>query len=175
MIKKGSRRSHNKGGEIDVTPVMNLFVVLIPFLLFSAVFAKIAVINISLPGTGEEQEIIKNNKMNSNVQVSVGVSVERLIVSVSGEVNYQNEILLDNEPEPLLKLHKMLVQVKEAFPQKRDILVIPDKKVKYEMIVNVLDTARLLLPDDPEIVSLDDQGNKVKLQSLFPDVIMGSI
>jgi len=35
--------------ELDVTPVMNLFMVLIPFLVSMAVFTHIAVIDFSLP------------------------------------------------------------------------------------------------------------------------------
>lgn len=174
MKKKGSKRSHSIEANINVTPVMNLFVVLIPFLLFSAVFVKIAVINISLPGASEEQEIRTSVEKNANVQVSVGVSLKRLILSVSGDINYQDEISLENEPNPLQKFHELLVGVKTAYPEKKDIMVIPDKTVKYEMIINVLDAARKLLPNDPEIFSVDETGKKVKTQFLFPDVIMGS-
>ncbi len=42
-----SRRSAE--AEINITPVMNIFVILIPFLLLTATFVKIAIIDLSLP------------------------------------------------------------------------------------------------------------------------------
>jgi len=159
--KKGSKRSHTLDTDVNVTPVMNLFVVLIPFLLFSAVFMRLAVINISLPGTPGEAEVRKTKRnKGDDAQLTVGISRQRLIVSVSGSQNYSEEIFLRGNVHPLRQLHKVLVTVKRAFPLKTDMIVIPARDVRYEMIVNVLDTARELLV--------------IKLKNLFPDVVLGA-
>ena len=59
MAKTPSKRSDKSLGadtetkDVDVTPVMNVFVILIPFLLLMAVFTKIAIIDFSLPSAAE--------------------------------------------------------------------------------------------------------------------------
>ena len=173
--KKGSGLSHTLEADVNVTPVMNLFVVLIPFLLFSAVFVKIAVINIALPGRPGEFEEFKKAPNAPDVNVSVGVSKSRLIIAVSGDKNYSEEIELTGNVKPLKDFHRVLVRIKKDFPTKKDIIVLPDRNVKYEQIVNILDVARDLLPDDPPIYARDVRGETVRLRTLFPDVVLGSI
>ena len=70
--------------DVDLIPVMNLFVVLIPFLLLSAAFFHVGVIPTSLPSqgatTGEAPE--PNLKQ---VTVNLQVEADRLVVSASNE------------------------------------------------------------------------------------------
>ena len=51
MAFKPSMRAHNKITEIplDIRPVMNLMVVLIPILLYSAEFVKLSIRELNLP------------------------------------------------------------------------------------------------------------------------------
>ncbi len=44
-----TRRRDRQESDLDLTPVMNIFLILIPFLLLTAVFVKIAVLELSLP------------------------------------------------------------------------------------------------------------------------------
>ena len=48
------RRLSSLSPDLDLIPVMNLFMVLIPFLLLTAVFAKTVAIDIYLPQISEE-------------------------------------------------------------------------------------------------------------------------
>ena len=55
MAYRPSKRRHHSISDTDLnlTPVMNLFMVIIPFLLLTAVFAKMAIIDTYLPQEGE--------------------------------------------------------------------------------------------------------------------------
>jgi len=55
-VAKLSLFKHNRkpselvdGSDIDVTPIMNMFIILIPFLVSMAVFTKLAILNFKVP------------------------------------------------------------------------------------------------------------------------------
>lgn len=63
MRRKGRSRKDQLGPqEIDLKPMMNLFVVLIPFLLACAQFAKIVLVEIKLPERSENQVKVKKEQ-----------------------------------------------------------------------------------------------------------------
>jgi biopolymer transport protein ExbD len=49
-LLKRRRKRIREPGELDITAFMNLMVVLVPFLLITAVFSRIAVHELTLPG-----------------------------------------------------------------------------------------------------------------------------
>ena len=54
-------RARAKGdpAQLDITAFMNLMVILVPFLLITAVFSRIAVLDLSLPRAGADKSLAK--------------------------------------------------------------------------------------------------------------------
>ena len=52
--RRTSRRETNT--ELNITAFMNLMVVLIPFLLLTAVFSQVSILELDLPGSASESE-----------------------------------------------------------------------------------------------------------------------
>jgi len=64
-MKAPSKRSflHKKSEDLDLVPIMGLFVALVPFLLSVAIFTKVAIISMPLPKVAQsEEEITKVEK-----------------------------------------------------------------------------------------------------------------
>ena len=55
MSRRVSRRKH-PAAELNITAFMNLMVVLVPFLLISAVFTQITILDLKLPKPGSQNE-----------------------------------------------------------------------------------------------------------------------
>jgi len=51
LRKRGNR--HKETVELNITAFMNLMVVLVPFLLITAVFSQVAILDLSLPTDGQ--------------------------------------------------------------------------------------------------------------------------
>ena len=51
------RKQRHKTLELYISPVLNLFIVLIPFLLLTTVFVQTSVIDLSLPSTPDEKNL----------------------------------------------------------------------------------------------------------------------
>src|SRR5512139_3341425 len=58
MARKHHYRRRNKGSlDLDVTTFLNLMVALVPFLLITAVFSRIAIVELNLPSTASGPEV----------------------------------------------------------------------------------------------------------------------
>ena len=52
--RRGGRRRNTDTAELNITAFMNLMVVLVPFLLITAVFSRLAILELNLPGSSSE-------------------------------------------------------------------------------------------------------------------------
>jgi biopolymer transport protein ExbD len=52
--RKGGRRGNVETAELNITAFMNLMVILVPFLLITAVFSRLAILELNLPGSSTE-------------------------------------------------------------------------------------------------------------------------
>ena len=52
--RRGGRRHNDDTAELNITAFMNLMVILVPFLLITAVFSRLAILELNLPGSSTE-------------------------------------------------------------------------------------------------------------------------
>ncbi|MGA1870643.1 MAG: ExbD/TolR family protein [bacterium] len=150
MSRLGKQRS--KGIEeidIDMVPIMNMFLVLIPFLLMSAAFFHLRAINTSVPVLAEGKEGAIG-KAEEKVTVIVEIKEDALHLStISDSVNdialskLETRIVKEKEDEyPLDKMVLCLRKIKESYPASDTLILIPDGIVLYETIIQTMDVAR---------------------------------
>jgi biopolymer transport protein ExbD len=129
-----------RDAEINVTPVLNLFLIVIPFLLLTAVFVRIAIVDLSLPSLarrGEGQSTPAPQRIVLNMLTideegfqlkSTGMEFPRLPRTASG-FDYD-------------ALARQLRQVKARYAESEDVIIAPASTIPYEVIIHVMDTCR---------------------------------
>ncbi len=128
--------------DVDITPVMNIFLILIPFLLLTAVFVKVAILDLSLPD-------LENRAGESAVKKDIPESVVLNFLFIrKGEL----ELKSPNLSFPKLpktqsgyswqQLQEQLQRTKNKYPQSEDIIISPDAEIKYQTIITVMDHCR---------------------------------
>lgn len=120
---------------LNLTPMMDVLTVLVVFLLITAVFTSITIMDLNVPtNTGEAV----SNKQNFAIEVIVrktgleianGSSVEAAIPKVDGKYD-------------LKKLSEMLENLKAQYPKKEDATVLMEPKIEYDYLVQVMDAVR---------------------------------
>ena len=145
--------------ELEITPFLNLMVALVPFLLVTAVFSRVAILELNLPSTqqmeaADEQKqiievIIRENKLELSDGFKVVSSYDRK------EDGYD-----------LAGLSDALIKLKEQFPEKTDASILLERKIQYDYLVQVMDTVRAKQPDE-------DAGEDAERKVLFPDISIG--
>ena len=154
------RRRHHETAELNITAFMNLMVILVPFLLITAVFSRLAVLELNLPTSQvEDQEPPEPEFM-------LEITVREAAIEV-GDRNQGMLTNIDSEGEEynLEKLSEYLVEVKDKFPTKTDATLLLESDISYEVLVQVMDTVRV-------VEKLDDQEQIYKAE-LFPEISIG--
>ena len=63
------RRLHKAPAHLEITAFINLIVVLVPFLLSTAVFSRLAVMDMTLPAPGSALDQLKANDLQLEVVI----------------------------------------------------------------------------------------------------------
>jgi biopolymer transport protein ExbD len=133
-------RGHAGETELNLTAVMNVFLILIPFLLLTAVFVKISVLELSLPSLDKKAASAINQEPKS-VVLNVLRIQETGFELKSPEMKFptlsKKENLFDWEG-----LVDQLQKVKTRYPDSEEIIIAPANKIKYDTIVSVMDRCR---------------------------------
>lgn len=159
MARRPTRRLHRDPlwREMDLVPVMNLFMVLIPFLLLSAVFVKTAVIDVHLPTESQGAVEPVTGDILTVHATDVGFSFSGLGAGL-GPVRKKGGAF-DFE-----LLSERLLELKRRYPESREVIILFKADMPYELIIKTMDAAR-------EIIKTKS-GETVRL-TLFPLVSVG--
>jgi len=159
------KRSVDTDTDIDMVPIMNMFLVLIPFLLSSASFFDINAINTSVPvrQTNVDSE---NTKMDTTqtiipvIELQAGtIELYALSDQVEPKALEKWDMSFEKQGDhfPLLDIQRYLQEMKKQYPKSDTILVIPDDDILYESIIQTMDLARNATQDQlfPNVVLSD--------------------
>jgi len=195
------RRRHGRdkeAPELDITAFLNLMVVLVPFLLVSAVFSRVTILELNMPsGAGggapddptvtvevvvrtDALEISDGEKViarfpNLNTAEEGGeAGVEAGIAQTPQEDSGEGgslAVLPTEEVYDLQKLGQFLLQVKGSYPEKTDSILLMEPDIAYEHLVGVMDAVRGV--DVREEDSDPNDPEAVEHVILFPDISIG--
>jgi biopolymer transport protein ExbD len=134
---------------MDMVPIMNMFLVLIPFLLMSASFFHIKAINTSVPVLAEtDQGAHRNNSV--KVTGIVEIKSDRIVLSTLSDSAAEQELSKwdrqitrnQNDSYPFDLMTEHLRQIKEKYPASDTLILIPHEDILYETIIQAMDVAR---------------------------------
>ena len=165
------RRTVEETQDLDLLPVMNLFMVLIPFLLMGAAFFHIGVIPASLPSHTPEDATDPTADDTVKLTMNLIVAPDEVSVSFSSDDLDPESLdalalklpLADGNVD-LKKLQDHLRAVKAKYPKSDTSLVLPHEELAYEQLVAILDTTREYAD------GLDRRGDPT-YAALFPKVV----
>ncbi|MDJ0757975.1 MAG: biopolymer transporter ExbD [Woeseiaceae bacterium] len=157
--RKGGRRHYTEAAELNITAFMNLMVILVPFLLITAVFSRLAILELNLPGSSSEV----TDPQDQTFQLEVTVRSDKI------EIGDRNQGLLAEYPNTVdgydyESVSNKLAEIKSKYPEKTDVSVLLEADIAYDTIVQVMDRVRIEeRVEDDRIVRND----------LFPDISIG--
>ncbi len=128
------RRKDKEAPELDITTFLNLMVVLIPFLLISAVFSRITVLELDVPTAGggaqdKPKLILEVIVRKKGLEISNGKGVVASMVKVDDKYD-------------IATLSKYLQKIKKNYPDKTDAVVLMEADLEYEYLVQIMDAVR---------------------------------
>src|SRR5580700_2623242 len=147
-----------KPTELLLVPMIDIFTVLVTFLLMTAVFSRTVILELKLPPSNAEF-----------TPPPPGLQLEVVVRKDSLQVDDRNSGPLASFPShdgayDYDALSSYLQQVKSRFPDKTDATVLLEPDIPYDVVVQVMDRMRVL-----EV----NAGLDTVQYELFPDVSLG--
>src|SRR5688572_3088581 len=124
-----------KPAEVMLVPMIDIFVVLVTFLLMTAVFSRVTILQLDLPSADAggahatpefRLEVIVRE---SGFELTNGETLIAALPKVDGEYDWQT-------------LSQLTMQLKREHPDVDDASVLMERQVKYDYLIQVMDAIR---------------------------------
>ncbi|MCF6212176.1 MAG: biopolymer transporter ExbD [Gammaproteobacteria bacterium] len=158
-VRARVRRARRSVPELNITAFMNLMVVLVPFLLLSAVFSNLAIIELNLPPDNQQAE--DNKKKERNFEVIVRKDSLVVADTLGGVIK---RIPLKDGKQDFKALSDLLIAIKLKYPKKENISLLLEAEIPYDTLIQVMDTVRVV-----KVVEV----TSVVRKELFPQIAIG--
>lgn len=138
-IAKRQSRNHARyrgRNDINIVPMLDVMVILIFFLIFTAVFSKMNILELNLPVDGGPPPVLP-------AVLELEVIVRQGVIEVAD----RNTGLLQRLPDTAQGkdfegLSNYLRRVKIRFPEKKDATVLLEADIPYDTMVQSMDTMK---------------------------------
>src|SRR5262245_31581341 len=129
-----SKRSPRKQAELLLVPMIDIFTVLVTFLLMTAVFSRLAILELDLPSAGAPPvgepafrlEVIVREQ---GFELTNGSSLIAVIPKAAGAYD-------------LASLSTLALSLKRSHPEADDASVLLEPRIEYDNLIQVMDAIR---------------------------------
>ena len=157
LVRRNHARYHRGRDDLNIVPMIDMMVILVFFLIFTAVFSKTNILQMNLP-----------NSSNAPLDLPKDLKLEVIIRPDDIVVNDRNSGPLKTLANTasgydLENLSEFMRRIKSQYPQMMDATILSGPNITYDALVQVMDTVRVYqLPVAP-----------FSKAELFPDIAIG--
>lgn len=158
-MKRFGKKRVEAAVELNITAFMNLMVILVPFLLITAVFSRISVLELNLPALDAKE----------NNQEKVKLALELVLRKNSFDIQDANlgvikRFVRNNDETRWQDFTNVLLEIKTRFPGEKSITLLIEPGITYKTLIAVMDRVR-----SADIA----QFTTVETVELFPNISIG--
>ena len=161
---RGRSRRKEVDTELNITAFLNLMVVLIPFLLMSAAFTQMSVLDLNLPTAAQPNPDQKKKEPKPSFEITV--AEQFLVIGNRTQTKVLPAGVLKvikntEDGHDFVELNFTLSRIKERFQDIEDITILLEEETPYNLLIQSMDSVR---------IETDDEGNEYEL---FPNIAIG--
>ncbi|MEW5755029.1 MAG: biopolymer transporter ExbD [Pseudomonadota bacterium] len=155
------RRRKKDAPELEITAFLNLMVALVPFLLITAVFTQVSVLDLHMPPAADPSLAQQQDQAKLDLEVVVRARVIDVADSNGVIKSFAKQ---GNGQFDYAAINMLLRELKKRFPEKTDAMILAEPDTSYDTLVQVMDTVRLYETTE---------GTTLVQHELFPDMAIG--
>ena len=158
LVRRNHARYHQGRDDLNIVPMIDMMVILVFFLIFTAVFSKTNILQLNLPASSTAAPI----DLPKTLKLEIIIRPDDIVVN---DRNSGPLKVLLNTPTgyDLENLSVFMREVKSQFPQMTDATMLMSPDVAYDDLVQVMDIVRVYqLPVAP-----------FSKAELFPEISLG--
>src|ERR1700676_4913336 len=158
LVRRNHARYHHGRDDLNIVPMIDMMVILVFFLIFTAVFSKTNILQLNLPSSNTVPV-----ELPKDLKLEVIVRDNDIVINDSNRNSGPLKTLANTaKGYDLEGLSEYMRMVKSQFPQMTDATILLGPAITYDTLVQVMDTVRVYqLPVAP-----------FSKAELFPDVAL---
>jgi biopolymer transport protein ExbD len=175
MARYGRTRSTDATFDLNLAPILDIIVSVVPLLLLSIAFVQVKMIDTSVPQVVAEAAERANEKSETTVALKVSKSKGFVFeVTKDGKMN-PVPVVNKNGQWDLEALNAAAFGIKEKNPEVFRVDMAPENDVNLDQLVVVMDKLRRS-PDSKKVAFTDPaNGQKVETELMFPNVLFANV
>src|SRR5450631_4474778 len=157
LVRRNHARYHEGRDDLNIVPMIDMMVILVFFLIFTAVFSKTNILQLNLPASSTAvPDLPKGLKLEVIIRPDDLVVNDRNSGPLKTLANTASGYDLEN-------LSEFMRRIKSQYPQMMDATILSGPNITYDALIQVMDTVRVYqLPVAP-----------FSKAELFPDIAIG--
>lgn len=160
MRPRWQRSTRRDVQAVDVTAFLSLMVILVPFLLITAVFSRTTIVELQ-PAFGETVQASDTDPLQLQVIVRQA-QIEVNYLGLAQPVRFNRS----GDGGALASLATLAGDLKARYPQSLEAIVLLEPQIPYEALVQVLDVLRIRFRQGEETLAQE---------ALFPLIALGPV
>ena len=158
-MKRRGLQTIQQAEELNITAFLNLMVILVPFLLITAVFSRLTVLELNLPALDAKGEDSTKVKLQLELVIR-----EHSFDIQDANIGLIKKIERTQKDSQWKQFTDAMVAIKTRFPDESSISLLLEPEVDYKTMIKVMDKVR-----SAQVVV----GFSVETVVLFPDISIG--
>lgn len=176
--KRGKKQSlEYVDPELNIMPFIDIFSMLNTFLLFSAVFLSIGIIEVQVPFLSNAKPP-EDDKPTRLIEVVVEIERQKVILVTrytAAPVNEKSEEF-GVDANGLNEFHAKLIEIRTINPDTDLVQVFTEDDVTYESLTKVLDSIKIRKDGDPQFTYKDKKtGEDLPSAFVYEKVVLASV
>ena len=159
-MKLARRNRMQETVEMNITAFMNLMVILVPFLLITAVFSRMTVLDLNLPSLDAAANEVTEQKFS----LQLTIRKDSFLFQDARTGLPLKNIVREGDIIDWREFDDFVKKVKQRFPENEDITMLLGKDVNYKTMIEVMDHVRTY----SEVVAAT-----LETYQLFPNISIG--
>ena len=162
--------------ELNIMPFVDVFSLLNTFLLFSAVFLSIGIIEVQVPFLTNAPPEKTEKTRDFTIKVDILPDKIQLITSWTMAPVDEKKEEFPLTPQGADELHVKLIAARTQNKETDKLTVFSEDEIAFEKLTMVLDAIKFLKPGEPRFQEVDPKTNERRdTDYLYPKVILGSV
>jgi biopolymer transport protein ExbD len=181
VSKKHKRRSSGGAGpdapELNIMPFIDIFSMLNTFLLVSASFIGLGILEVQIPFLSNSSEIKEPPSRAFNIRVDVA-DAEIKVTSEWTEQPFEKDVKTFKVDEAeIAKFHQEMIALRVKAPENDKVTIFSDDTVKYEILVKAIDAIKTMKENEPPpaLPNAEELKRTGRDRFLFEKVVIGSV
>ena len=161
--------------ELNIMPFIDIFSMLNTFLLVSAAFVGLGILEVQVPFLSNSSEVKDDPARMFSIRVDLTDTEVKLTSLWTADPEEKQEKTFTYQAEDIDKFHAEMISLRTKVPTQDKVTVYADDTVKYSQLTQVIDNIKTLREKEPPLNLPPVDGIEPPKNFIYHKVVIGSV